>query len=80
MQSSFGYKKAKKAQKRGLTEPFYGFYQTASGEHVVSSIEHPIDFRKTQELKFDHQYSMNILRAFLSSYIKLPMRSYFHAI
>ena len=32
MQSSFGYKNAKKAQKRGLIEPFYGFYQTAIGD------------------------------------------------
>ena len=36
MQSSFGYKNAKKAQKRGLIEPFYGFYQTAIGEVDVN--------------------------------------------
>ena len=35
MQSRFGYnnaKKGKNGQKRGLIAPFYGFYQTASGD------------------------------------------------
>ena len=36
MQSSFGYKNAKKEQKKTPAEPFYGFYWVSLGEVDVN--------------------------------------------
>ena len=47
------------------------------GELFATSVEHFIDFRKAQKSMLDHQYSMDILCAFLSLYIQAFTRAGF---